>query len=320
MDIFLSQKGTPMNNFPFANYPDFLDFDKPETILPLFDVDEITDGIEKKVMPAEKQIYFSATINDTPFSLTIDLSGAAGHTKPWQIVIAAKLFWYCYPQMYARFATETSPRDVILLIEDFGYEIAEAWENKVHIHDQWLEGCPIDFDCLTHEFAHTVQSDWQEENMPFFEDDSYMVERFADFCRYLYAFKDGKFNDRCWEIQPIESESNYHDSVRFWVWLDYTYSTPEVDIYKNINAQILSGKYTTADWAPDGIAYQDALKGTAAYGKDILTLWDEYAATEMAHLSSHTDKDETVSPLLKAVPFRDAVRARYASSRTYLKV
>ena len=321
MDIISSQKGTPsMNKLLIENYPDTLDFDKPETILPLFDMDEIADGIEKKVLPAEKQIYFSATINGTPFSLTVDLAGAEGHTKPWQIVIAAKLFWYCYPQMYARFATENSPKDVILLIENFDYEIACAWENKVHIHDQWLKKCPTDFDCLTHEFAHTVQSDWQDEFMPFFEDDSYMVERFADFCRYLYAFKDGKFNDTDWEIQTIESETNYHDSVRFWVWLDYTYSTPEVDIYKNINAQILSGKYTVADWAPDGIAYQDALKGTAAYGKDILTLWDEFAATEMAHLSSAVEKSGDVSPLLKAVPLRDAVRARYADSRTYLKV
>ncbi len=309
-----------MNKLPIENYPDFLDFDNPETILPLFNVDEITDGIEKKVMPAEKQIYFSKTVNGTPFSLTIDLSGAAGHTKPWQIVIAAKLFWYCYPQMYARFATETSPTDVILFIENFGYEVAEAWENKVHIHDQWLEGCPIDFDCLTHEFAHTVQSDWLEEHMPFFEDDSYMVERFADFCRYLYAYRDGMFNDRCWEIQTIESESNYHDSVRFWVWLDYTYSTPENDIFAKMNAQIMSAKYSTADWEPNGIAWQDAFKGTDAYGKDLLTLWDEFAATEMSKLSSHVAKGEETSPLLNAVPLREAARARYADSRTYLKV
>lgn len=301
-------------------YPEFLDFNNPDSILPLFDVDEIADGIEKKVFPAEKSIRFDATINGTKFGLTIDLSGAVGQTKPEQIVIAAKLFWYCYPQMYARFATETSPTDIILYIENFGYEVAEAWENKVHIHDGWLAYCPIDFDCLTHEFAHIVQSDWQEEYMPFFEDDSYMVERFADFCRFLYAYKDGKFNDLTWDLQTAETESNYHDSVRFWVWLDYTYSTPENDIYAKMNAQILSQKYTTADWAENGIAWQDAFTGTAAYGKDLNTLWDEYVATEMAMLPSGVEQPGEVSPLLKAVSLREAVNERFAASRTYLKV
>ena len=161
------------------NFPDVLDFNTPETIAPLFDMSEIADGITCKVLPEARSIYLSGRMNDTDFSLTVDLSGANGHTKPWQVVTAAKLFWYCYPQMYARFNVGVAPRDVILLIEDFDYEIACAWENKVHIHDRWLEQCPTDFDCLTHEFAHTVQGDWEDEWMPANGDDTYMVERFA---------------------------------------------------------------------------------------------------------------------------------------------
>ena len=304
-----------------GNFPDVFDFNNPETIAPLFDMSEIADGIICKVLPEAKSIYFSAKINDTDFSLTVDLAGANGHTKPWQVVTAAKLFWYCYPQMYARFAITETPRDVILLIEDFDYEIACAWENKVHIHDRWLEQCPFDFDCLTHEFAHTVQGDWLDEFTPTNGDDTYMVERFADYCRYLYAFADSRFNDFGWELQTIENEDNLFDSVRFWVWLDYTYSTSERDLIKEMNARIhqRSEQYNAAAWQPDGSAWQEVFAGTGAAGKTLFDLWNEYAATEMAHLSSGIEKEGEVSPLLKAVPLRKAIRARYADARKYLK-
>ena len=280
------------------------------------------DGIKVKVQGQAKQIYLTGTVLNEKFTLVVDLSKWAGNTTPEQIVTCAKLFWYCYPRMYMRFGKTNpqTPTTVTLAVENEGYGIAEAGGNKVHIHDEWLLNNKQDFDCLTHEFAHIIQGGWDGAYVPSFGDDTYMIERFADYCRYLYSFQNGRLNDLGWELQTINGEGSYDKSVRFWVWLDYTYSTPEDDIYKNINAQIMSDKYPTADWAPDGIAWQDAFKGTDAYGKDILTLWDEYAATEMAHLSSHTDKDETVSPLLNAVPLREAVRARYASSRTYLKV
>ena len=312
-----------MKAFPLMNqFPDVLDFNAPETITPLFDMSEIADGITCQVLAENKQIRLAGRFNDTDFSLTIDVAGANGHTKPWQVVTAAKLFWYCYPQMYARFAIAETPRDVILLIEDFDYEIACAWENKVHIHDQWLLQCPLDFDCLTHEFAHTVQGDWLDEYIPTNDDDTYMVERFADYCRYLYAFEDGRFNDLGWELQTPENEGNPFDAVRFWVWLEYTYSTPARDIIKEMNARIhlRSEQYGVSAWMPDGSAWQEVFEGTGAAGKTLFALWEEYAATEMANLSSGVEKEGEVSPLLKALPLRDAIRARYADARSYLKV
>lgn len=303
------------------NFPDALDFSAPASIAPLFDMSEIADGITCTVLPEARSILLRGNMNDTDFSLTVDLAGANGHTKPWQIVTAAKLFWYCYPQMYARFANGDTPRDVILLIEDFDYEIACAWENKVHIHDQWLMQCPLDFDCLTHEFAHTVQGDWQDGFMPTNGDDTYMVERFADYCRYLYAFKSGLFNDSGWELQTPADESNPFDAVRFWVWLDYTYSTADRDIIKEMNARIhlRSEQYNIPAWEPDGSAWQEIFEGTGAQGKTLTQLWEEYVASEMANLSSGVEKEGEVSPLLQAVALRDAIRSRYASARTYLK-
>ncbi len=312
-----------MKEFPLMNqFPDVLDFNAPETIAPLFDMSEIADGIRCTVLAENKQIRLAGRFNDTDFSLTVDVSGSNGHTKPWQVITAAKLFWYCYPQMYARFATAGTPRDVILLIEDFDYEIACAWEDKVHIHDQWLLQCPLDFDCLTHEFAHTVQSDWEDGFMPANGEDTYMVERFADYCRYLYAFEDGRFNDLGWELQTAKSEDSPFSGVRFWVWLDYTYSTPERDIIQEMNKRIhvKADPYTADAWLPDGSAWLEIFEGTGAEGKNLFTLWAEYSATEMANLSSAVEKEGEVSPLLQAVPLREAIRTRYADYRSYLKV
>ena len=312
-----------MKEFSLMNqFPDALDFNSPEALIPLFDMSEIVDHITCTLSAENRQIRLACKVNDVDLSLTVDLSGAAGHTKPWQVVTAAKLFWYCYPQMYARFATAETPRDVILLIEDFDYEIACAWENKVHIHDRWLMENPTDFDCLTHEFAHTVQGDWQDEYMPANGDDTYMVERFADYCRFLYAFEDGRFNDPGWELQTPEGEDNLFDSVRFWVWLDYTYSTPEWDIIREMNARIhlCSLQYGGAAWQPDGSAWQEILAPTGAAGKTLLDLWEEYAASEMAYLSSGVEREGEVSPLLQALPLREAIRTRYAHAREYLKV
>lgn len=312
-----------MKDFPLMPpYPDVLDFNQPETVAPLFDMSEITDGVTCRVLAENRQIRLAGRVNGTDFSLTVDLSGAAGYTKPWQIVTAAKLFWYCYPQMYARFATAETPRDVILLIEDFDYEIACAWENKVHIHDRWLWQCPTDFDCLTHEFAHTVQGDWQDEFIPTYDGDTYMVERFADYCRYLYAYKGGLFNDPGWELQTPEGEGTPFDSVRFWVWLDYTYSTPEWDIIREMNNRIhlCSAEYTAAAWQPDGSAWQEIFAPTGVYGKDLFTLWEEFTASGMAHLSSGVEREGEISPLLQAFPLWEAISARYAHARGYLKV
>lgn len=307
------------NSLPIA-IPEAIHFDNPTALLPLFDMSEVLDGIETRVSAPDKQILLSGRVGNTDFSLTIDLSGADGHTSAKQIITAARLFWYCYPQMYARFATENTPTDVILYIENYGYEIAEAWENKVHIHDRWLESCPIDFDCLTHEFAHTIQGDWQDEFMPVFDEDTYMVELFADYCRYLYCYQNGVYNDLGWELQTTESEDNYRDSVRFWVWLDYTYSTPEVDIIARMNSLIHERRFTSAEWEADGSAWQAVLNGTNAVGKDLHQLWELYAASEMANLPSCVEKSGEASPLLQAYPLRDAIRARYTEACEYLKV
>lgn len=101
-------------------------------------------------------------VNGQDYALTLDLSKWEQHTTQEQLVELLRLFWQCYPRMWARFADiSDAPTEMTLAVENEGYEVAEAGGNHVHIHDQWLEKCPEDYDCITHELAHIIQNGWQ---------------------------------------------------------------------------------------------------------------------------------------------------------------
>ncbi|MBQ8382996.1 MAG: hypothetical protein IJX47_07325 [Clostridia bacterium] len=306
-------------------YPDALDFNDTESIERIFDMCEVVDGVRITVEKRMKQIRMRAKINGETFTLNVNLSGAAGHTTPEQLATVAKLFWYCYPQMYARFAVRNTPTTVTIKFEDSGYEIASASGDEIHIHDQWLKNHPTDYDCLTHELAHIIQSGWDGNYCPAHTNDdgskdTYMIERFADYCRYLYAFKGGYYNDMVWEIQTVKTENTYYKSVRFYAWLDYTYSTQEIDIMQRLQKAVTSKTYGNDAWEPDGEAWQAMFEGTAAAGKSLTTLWDEFAASDIAGVTSKPREQGGKSTLLLKAPLRTAVRDRYPEADDYLKV
>ena len=184
------------------------------------------ENIEIKSDISEERRYHCAKVNGVDYSLTVDLTKWEGNTDLSQIETLESLFWQVYPKLYDRFGIYSSaPTDVELLIENEGYEIACAWDNKVHLHDMWLHDNPEDFDCYAHELAHLIQNGWSED---YLEYDSY-IERFADYCRYIYAYDDGKYNDKGWTLQTVETEDSRELSVRFLVWLDYELSSSDRD-------------------------------------------------------------------------------------------
>ena len=312
----------PHEHMDSKKFPAEFDFSDTDSMVKYFDMCEVIDGVQVAVSESNKQIVLRNDVLGYTFTLIVDLAGAAGKTSPEQIVTCAKLFWYCYPRMYARYGyfNPGTPTTVTLAFEDFGYEIASAGGDRVHIYDEWLQNNPYDFDCLTHEFTHIIQGGWQGGYVPSKGTDTYMIERFADANRFLYAYQNGKYNDLGWELQKIDHEASYDKSVRFWVWLDYTYSTPEVDILQKIAYYVCQRdrKYSQSTWEPKGKAWESVFKGTGAEGKNILELWDEYAADPMSTLSSKCNRAGSLSPLLKSVSLRTAVRERYSSFDSYL--
>lgn len=249
-----------------------------------------------KTAISEDNIVQTGKVNETPFKLTIRLRRWAGKTSPEQIVILSRLFWQCYPKMYRRFGKAgKSPTSITLNIEDRGYEIAWQMNNLIHLHDGWLQRYPDDFDCITHELAHAIQNGWEGNRLEY---DDY-IERFADVCRYLYAFENGKYNDPQWELQTAEVENKRKDSNRFPVWFDYQYSTPECDLLLQYFTVCRSEKYPKAEWKE---AWQEIFKGSALEGRDIEDVWKEYEKSEFAALSTHAENG--TSPLLEKFDVR----------------
>lgn len=254
-------------------------------------------GGKVTTMVAKNLIRQTATVNGTDFTFTIGLDKWAQRTSPEQIVTLSKLFWECYPRMHARFGKAgESPTSVQLNVENEGYEIASASGNSVHLYDGWLADHQTDYDCITHELAHVIQNGWEGEKCEF----SGFIERFADACRYIYAFDKGKYNDECWELQTIGNENTRETSVRFLVWMDYTYSTDEVDLLLNFFTVCRGGEYPSAKWKD---AWLEIVKGSALEGKDIEEIWQEYEGSEFAKLSSKGRKG--TSQLLNKYPIRD---------------
>jgi len=272
----------------------------------------VLENMEVTVKNNKKNIKQVAYVNGNVYSLSINLNKWAKHTTVNQIIECTKIFWYCYPKMYERFAIANTPRDVKFIVQNEGYEVAYAAGDSVYIHDQWLERNQHDFDCLTHEFSHVIQNGWSDEYVPTYGNDTYMIERFADYCRFVYAFNMGYYNNREWELQTKYGEDSYVSSVRFWVWLDYNYSTKNIDIMKRI-FQAIGYEYDwarTKDWRNGGKAWKNVFKGTAIANKTLGQLWEMYASSDFSILSSKTDIFGAQSPLEIKYNVRNIIRGR----------
>lgn len=216
-------------------------------------------------------------INGTDYTFTIDLTGWDGYTTEEQIGVINDLFWEVYPAMYERFGVYSgAATDVTLAIEDFGYEIACTSGDEVHLHDRWLYQWPDDYDCLTHEFAHVIQNGWDGA---YLEYDSY-IERFADYCRYVYAYDDGFYNDTAWTLQTIEGEPDRESSVRFLVWLDENYSSADNDIMLKYYQVCYDRTYESDEWDE---AWAYIFEGTVLAGMTADEVFDMYAGSEFAY-------------------------------------
>ena len=249
----------------------------------------------------DKTIIEIGTVNGRRYSFTVDLTGWKGNTSADQIGELSRLFWQVYPALYERFGVlSNAPCDVILLIENSGYEIAEAWENKIHLHDMWLFNNPEDFDCITHELAHTVQNGWDGDRLEY----SSYIERFADYCRFIYCMDNGGYNDHGWTLQTVADEPDRESSVRFLVWLDYKISDGSRDFMKDYFLVCTKGEYASSDWKK---AWIKLFQGTAFEGKSIDDVWKEYAGSDFASLSSNAERGET-SELLAKYDVRNKTR------------
>lgn len=253
-----------------------------------------------KTVVGRDTIKQTGTINGNKYTFTIDLTKWARKTSVNQIVTCSRLFWECYPRMYERFSSVSKCSKVITFaVENEGYGIATATPTRVHLHDDWLANNPTDYDCLTHEFGHVAQNAWTRGYLEYDAD----IELFAEYCRYVYAFKNGMYNDDHWTLATATNETNREKSKRFLVWLDYTYSTKDNDVLLKYFTACNNNQYKQADWDK---AWAEIFKGTPLEGKTIDEAFAIYKSSDFGRLS--TKVSNGVVPLLQKYDVREKVK------------
>lgn len=241
------------------------------------------DGISTVIDGYE--IRQSGVVGQKSYQFTIRLDKWAGNTSPAQIAVCSKLFFDVYPRMHDRFGEKgNSPLSVVLAIENEGYGIAATSGSFVHIHDNWLKEHPLDFDCLTHEYAHVIQNGW---NGRYLETSNY-IEHFADVCRYLYAFDGGSVNDRGWGLSTVRSQGDRMSAARFHLWYDYFYSTPDNDLLLKFFDVCRNGWIRSGSWDR---AWAEIFRGSALEGKSIDEIFEMYRSSDFARLSTLAQVD-----------------------------
>lgn len=232
-----------------------------------------------------KTITQKKNIGDKLFTLVIDLGEWGQHTSPSQIKEITNLFWECYPKMYNRFAKDIPDSDITVTICFPNREGIYAAEHTVYVDDNHLGNNKFDYDCVVHELAHTLQNRYNAESNEWIGwngnkcSHSDYIENFADYCRYVYSYKEGYYNDDWWcpekyRTENIASDIAHQNSIRFLIWLDYKYSTTEYDPIVAFSDVCRSQKYSSYNW---NTAWSKIFEGSVALKtRTIENVWNEY--------------------------------------------
>lgn len=103
--------------------------------------------------------------------------------------------------------------------------VAYAHDGKIVISANWLKENPYDFDVITHEVMHIVQS-YPPGSAP-----GWLVEGVADYVRYKYGLHNEKAG---WELPEFSIDHSFTDSyritARFLVWLSHRFGETSIKI------------------------------------------------------------------------------------------
>ncbi|MCR5599983.1 MAG: hypothetical protein K6G33_04490 [Ruminococcus sp.] len=258
------------------------------------------------------------TVGDKNFKLIIDLKTWKQNAYISQFETLADLFWNCYPAMYSRFASDIPDQDVdvkLLLIQSNDYAYTDG--HTVYINEGALVDHREDYDFFTHELAHSLQNrlkvgkqyywtwaKWEGWNGNYLEDDEY-IENFANYCRYVYAYKDGLYNDGSgWEPRKMQPNGEAtHNSFRFLLWLDYMDRNNDITL-KFFNACI-SKSYPKNDWSR---AWEDIFKGTVFNGRTIDNVWQEYLTSSFSNADAVRREGQEKSDLITQTNVRNVIK------------
>ena len=228
----------------------------------------------------------SRTVKGVKYSLTIDLKAEDGSMSEAQIKNITDLFYEVYPQLYDRFgAYNNAPTDVTFCFEtNYTHEgISRVVDGIIYVNGKYFADKKDHYDLLTHELGHTVMNIWYTQNM-----EEGALENFADYCRYVYSYQNGKYNDSEWLLRDTyyDREHGRKNSVRFLVWLDYVTNSSDKDILRDYYEICEDGKYPRGEWAAK--VWPKLFKNTQFKNKSIDEVWQIYLYSDFSHYDSQS--------------------------------
>ncbi|TRX59147.1 secretory protein [Fulvivirga sp. M361] len=164
-------------------------------------------------------------------------------------------FFTVYPVL-ARSYNQNTVKEVEFFIDPDYKGVAEAGGGRVRISPHWLKEHPTDFDLVTHEVMHLVQS-YPGNSGPW-----WVTEGIADYVRYVNGCDNARGG---WSLPDYSPEQNYDNSyrvtARFFLWIENKVSPGFV---KRLDHAMRSKSYSEKIW----------VKLT---GKNVDDLWKQYS-------------------------------------------
>ncbi len=163
-------------------------------------------------------------------------------------------FFTVYPVL-ARYYNENTAREVEFIIDPEYKGVAEAGGGRVRISPHWLKDHPADFDLVTHEVMHLVQS-YPGQAGPW-----WVTEGIADYVRYVYGCDNARGG---WFLPGYSPDQNYNNgyrvTARFFLWIENKVSPGFV---KRLDHAMRTGNFSDGIWKK-------------LTGRNINELWKQY--------------------------------------------
>ncbi|MBR6403030.1 MAG: hypothetical protein IKS48_06570 [Eubacterium sp.] len=240
----------------------------------------------------------SKKINGITFSVSFSRGKNANTTRDDQIELLEKLFYQVYPQMYDRFGGyKKSPTKIdVEFVHDYKYAGGSIGD-KVYLNDAQFKN-NLGYDCFTHELAHALQNVWDDKTKRYYDWDRSkleyddFVENFAEYCRYVYGYNDGEYNDKGWELKSVkQGEDTRDNSDRFLLWLDWETTSSNKDIVRDFYEICTDGSFSRSQWHDK--VWPILFKGTRFEGRNIDDVWKEYRNSDFSHYGTKSTNGYT---------------------------
>lgn len=164
-------------------------------------------------------------------------------------------YFEVYPTLVKTY-NKNSTKEVLFVVDTAYKAVAEASNGRILFSANYMKAHPTDIDVVTHETMHIVQG------YGYGSGPVWLTEGIADYIRYKHGVDNIGSK---WALPAFNAKQSYTNSyritARFFAWLE---KNVKPGLIATLDSQLRAHTYTEKSWA-------------ALTGKDLDTLWEEYA-------------------------------------------